>query len=549
MYNTGLSRKEIYWSIAVLVLLYFLSVAINLGVLELDGEEPRRAIVSLEMMQSGRYFNPTQFGWPYYNKPAVFNWILIFFIRLFHASSEWVLRLPSLFFYLLWAAVHYWFAKQYLYRSLALLSAFFLLTSADIYFYGLANGAEIDIFYSFVVYVQAAAIFHFHQQRRWALLYLVSYGLCAIGFLTKGFPSLLFEGLTLIAISIYARSLKPLFKWQHIAGILLFVLITGSYFWAYSQEGNVQNLLVNFLNESLTKSAIGERSNKVFEKAIGYPFLLLKLVAPWSLLLLLLFIKKVRNEAWRHPLVWFSSLFILCNIWVYWLTGQPKARYVYMFAPFAAIIFVQALHIYMGANSPRVEKILRWFALVFVLAAIGLLGLPFFTDASLLMSIISAIIVGLFTLQYLRIIPALRIWALVAGIILLRLVYAVVFIPVQYRMTAYYNAPMQQAATLLKKEPLLYYAPPEPMIISLQTSLFSWKQDTVFGPKSFPSQISYYYYRHSGRLLRYDTALQARTNYVAYSSDVQGVAVDTVQQFGQKREANTILLYRPRINK
>ena len=63
----------------LLLLLYILSVIINWSILPLDGEEPRRALVSIEMLESGNYIMPTVFGWPYYNKPPIYNWILSFF--------------------------------------------------------------------------------------------------------------------------------------------------------------------------------------------------------------------------------------------------------------------------------------------------------------------------------------------------------------------------------------------------------------------------------------------------------------------------------------
>ena len=85
--------------IAGLIVLYILSVIINLGYFELAGEEPRRAIISLEMLKSGNYFKPTQMGWDYYNKPVLFNWILCGFMSLTNSSSEFILRIPSLVFF------------------------------------------------------------------------------------------------------------------------------------------------------------------------------------------------------------------------------------------------------------------------------------------------------------------------------------------------------------------------------------------------------------------------------------------------------------------
>ena len=110
------SKKEQLF-IAGLIILYIISVIINLGYFELAGEEPRRAIISLEMLKSGNYFKPTQMGWDYYNKPVLFNWILCSFISLTNSSSEFTLRIPSLIFFLVWAYSHYSISKKALCRA------------------------------------------------------------------------------------------------------------------------------------------------------------------------------------------------------------------------------------------------------------------------------------------------------------------------------------------------------------------------------------------------------------------------------------------------
>ena len=92
--------------VAGLLILYILSVLINLGQLNLAGEEPKRAIVSIEMMKSGDYVVPHALGMLYYNKPPVFNWILVGIMKLTGSESEFFLRLPSLIFLLIWALCH-----------------------------------------------------------------------------------------------------------------------------------------------------------------------------------------------------------------------------------------------------------------------------------------------------------------------------------------------------------------------------------------------------------------------------------------------------------
>ncbi len=254
--------------IAGLICLYVLSVLINLGFLNLRVEESRRTLVSLEMMQSGNYLQPHTLGWEYYNKPPAFNWVLAAFIRITGSDSEFVLRLPSFICLLIIGVCHYWIARKYLTKTVAALSVFFMLTSADLYFYTLSNGAEIDVFYSLVVYLQAASMFWFYEKKNYLLLFVLSWSLCAVGFLTKGYPSLVFQGLTMVALCIYARSWKIIFKPQQLAGIIFFLLLTGGYYFIYSHYNNPSVPLINLLKESLQKSAVGSEIRQV--ECTGY---------------------------------------------------------------------------------------------------------------------------------------------------------------------------------------------------------------------------------------------------------------------------------------
>ena len=65
-----------YWWFFAFFVFYIISGLIHLGYYPLNGDEPRRAIVSIEMLHSGNYILPTTMGWEYYNKPPVYNWIM-----------------------------------------------------------------------------------------------------------------------------------------------------------------------------------------------------------------------------------------------------------------------------------------------------------------------------------------------------------------------------------------------------------------------------------------------------------------------------------------
>lgn len=537
-----LKRNKDWIYITGLTVFYILSVVVNLGHLELAGEEPRRAVISIEMLHSGNYIQPTLLGLDYYNKPPLFNWILSFFIWVTGSASAFVLRLPSLLFYLLMALLHFQFAKRFLPPAIAALSAVFIITCGDVYFYGLANGAEIDIFYGFLVYLQAICIFWFYEKRNYLLLFLTSYLICAIGFLTKGFPSILFQFLTLAALCVYARSIKVVWQGKHLVGLMVFVAMLAGYFFIYSQYNSPFRYLTNLLNEAFLKSAVGERANRIPEKAAFYPFLFLKMLVPWSLLLLLLF-TKVRFQFRQNPLVWFSVLFIAFNLWVYWFTGQPKIRYVYMFLPFACTILAFIYQRFTEERPDAFNKILRPFGFVFLVAAIAVGVVPFIEKTSALLVILLCAALMFFTFQYFFG-AWQRIWLLMAGIILLRLTYAALFIPVQHKALQNYQPIVQTMVAKAGGTPISFRADAEVLPIGINTSFFRFQHDTAYVAPVLSYQVPYYYYLQTGRVMKLDTSSGSTNIKFSYIYQLKQEKRDTLFHFFDWAMNNDAFLYR-----
>ena len=154
---------------------------------------------------------------------------------------------------------------------------------------------------------------------------------------------------------------------MHIAGIAVFIIVLGTYFYAYSTRAPLPVLLTNLVNESLGKWDSGTKKAAAGIAAFAvYPISLLKLLAPWSLLLPVLLWKRKFNFN-ANSLVKFSILFILFNIWVYWFASSSKLRYVYAFVPFGMNIIV-ATYEHFATMYPRmVDKLLRYGAVLFIL--------------------------------------------------------------------------------------------------------------------------------------------------------------------------------------
>ena len=326
------------------VSLLVIGLLLNLGVRPLSFEEPRRGLVALEMELRGDWVVPTTNGAPYLNKPPLFNWVLLAFMRLFGSTAEWVVRLPTVVSFLLTACLVHAVARRYLARQTALLAAALYLTFGQLLFKATLAG-EIDLFFSLVVAAQALAIFHFEQSGQLLPLYVVSYLLAAAGVLTKGVPSVAFQGVTLLVWLAHARRLRTLLSWQHAAGLCAFALCAGGYFALYAQRAELAPFLANVLLESSERTAAGPGHGlaSVLVHAARFPLELLWLLVPWTAFVPLLLAKGFRATLAESPLLKFCVLFTGANLVPYWLSPGTRQRYLYMFLPFAALLLAATL--------------------------------------------------------------------------------------------------------------------------------------------------------------------------------------------------------------
>lgn len=363
---------------AAFAALVTLGLLLNGGVRPLEFEEPRRALVALEMLLRGDLLVPTTNGAAYLNKPPLFNWVLIGFMRLSGSTAEWLVRLPTVLSVLAMALLTAAAARPHLGRPAALAAGAMVLSFTTLLFYGTLYG-EIDVFYALLVAAQGLAIFAFEQEERPLLLFTVSYLLAALGVLTKGLPSVVVQGLTLLVWLAQARKLRWLLSPAHLAGLGLFTLCVGGYLLAYAgRGGNPVQLLAKLLLESSQRTAVDDRHRvgRVLLQLARFPADLAALCLPWVALAPALLLPAVRRRVRRTPFLWFCALFIGVNALPYSLSPGNKPRYMFIFLPFAAALLAAAGQHFRELG--RYARVVQGVAAgVLAAAALGCLALPF----------------------------------------------------------------------------------------------------------------------------------------------------------------------------
>ncbi|MCB9186234.1 MAG: glycosyltransferase family 39 protein [Flavobacteriales bacterium] len=371
-----MKEKHLFW---LLFLLLGISLFINVSINPLFLEEPRRAMVALEMYLQNNLLVPTLYGEFYYRKPPVFNWVILGSMQLFSEHPEFACRTVSIVSFLLMGLLSYWFCKKYHSEKLGQMAALLFLTSVHLLFYG-SMFAEIDLFYSLITYASILSLFVFYTSEKRLLYFLSIYGLSAIGLLTKGAPSIVFLGIGLLAHFAITRNWKWFFSWQHVLSGLLFLAMLGGFALAYDQYNPIENLVNAVWRQSSDQTVANHGFGKTFIHFLTYPSTVFTDLLPVTLFFPLLFVPTIRKRLWNDPALQFISILFIANIFVYWISPGTRSRYVYMLYPMAVII-CSWLFLEASKRYEWVENTLRGLNLFIVaICALAIGTLPLFAS-------------------------------------------------------------------------------------------------------------------------------------------------------------------------
>lgn len=371
-----MSRQK-YILTAVGFILSLIAFFWNLEDLALLADEPIRALVSLEIILHGDWLKPSLYGVTYLNKPPLYNWILIGFIKIFNSRSELIVRLPSILGMFAMAGLIFRFFKEELGQDGALLVAAAFLSGGHILFYSSLLG-HIDLVYSAVVFLQFMFIYRYWQRGDLLSLFLVSYALTAVGFMMKGLPSLVFQGFTLMAWFGYNRSFPLLFKRQHFVGMLALFIPVGGYLLAFSQHYPIEDFIQNLWSESSKRTVADKSVWQSIQHLFQFPLQLIVDLLPWSTLVIFLRSKSRLKQLADSPLFQFVLVALVANIIVYWLSPDNRARYIFMLYPFILALLVKAYQ-----REPNVVFTRRYWSLlgiIFILLGVAVPFIPMVYD-------------------------------------------------------------------------------------------------------------------------------------------------------------------------
>ncbi len=481
-----------------LIILSIPAFFINLGLLALFADEPTRANVALEMILSKNYAVPTIGGEYYYNKPPLYNWILAGTYLISGSYSEFITRLPAIIPMFLFAITIYFSVSFFLKDNrIAALSGILFLVNGRMLIYDSMLG-HIDIFYSWLTFSSFMLIFYFLQKKQWFLLFFISYLITAITFLSKGLPSIIFQGFTLIAILTYTKNFKKLFSWQHILSGLICVLIIASYFWNYYQYNpNLEGYFSTIWDQSSRRTAVEFGFLQSLIHFISFPFEHAGHLFPASLLVLFCFHKNFLPNIKQNPFLTFISIVFLVNIWVYWLSPQTRPRYLLMLYPLLFIIWSHAYFNYRKKLPVMNSLFNRIMLILAVLVSICIPGALFFDLQDyvphLLFKVIILSITGALISYTLFRLKSGKIFAFISLLILVRLAFSWFILPHRYihmEDRLYRDAAIEMGNISKKQNFYFYQYHPDELSIPFHDRLIFYIQRSKMQQVKFTEELS-----------------------------------------------------------
>lgn len=522
----------------ILLILVCLAVGLfsNLNTLELRAEEPRRAATAIEMYLTQDYVVPHLNSYNYYNKPPLFSWVLTVFFSLFGSFDEWVVRLPSLLSFVITAILHFRISKNYIGTDGALLSTLFYLSSADLLFYGSLNTGEIDFFYCLVSYIQIISLFtYFYKDNSWLLI--LSYLAASAGFLTKGFPAIAYQFFGIIALCVQTRKWQNLLKPIHFVAIFCFAFPVITYYYLYYlREGTtVFSYIIRLFEESSQRTGFGSRIHKIGINIIKFPLKLTQFIFPWSLLFLIVWRRGVWINLYSNPFLKFACLFLICNLPIYWLSGETKSRYLYLF-----YIFILSILAFHFLNLPERSKYKNWLenAVLIIMACMTIapLTLNFIPSLSVipflfLKTILAVIVFSVILYGYYQT-KDLKIYYLILAMAIFRIGLNVFYLPAIPQIESRLFRPaIAEILQITKSEPVHLYGKSNKIHTNLFIGNLELTNSKLETAPLLPYQIPYYITKSNKHIMQFDSVLQEQKFYIGHKYDFRNQPIQIYYRF------------------
>lgn len=204
------------WQAILILCLFWAAIYLpGLGDVEIKGEEGRRILPAVAMIESGDWIVPQIGGEAYLRKPPLINWLIAGSFKVCGVRNEWAARMPSVLAVLALGIALVSLSPS---ASVGLAAGLFAITNISMIDKG--RLAEIEAVYVAFTGIAILLWLHFRARSDWGA-WIGAFFLLALGLLAKGPTHLLFFYGIVGAVLWSEGEFRKLFSLPHLAGLAL----------------------------------------------------------------------------------------------------------------------------------------------------------------------------------------------------------------------------------------------------------------------------------------------------------------------------------------
>ena len=324
---TGLSPRAITLiEMAILVAVVLAAHGWRMAELSIRGEEPRRATVAREMIETGDWIVPRQQGTLFLSRPPLQNWLIALSAKMFGGFNNVSVRLPGVLAVLATALLLYGVTRQFVGGAGALAAAVAYTTMIQVL--ELGQLAETETLFTLLV-SGSLLLWILGHATGWhpATTWCVAYTFVGLGTLTKGPQAPVYFGATVGMYLLLARDWRYAFTRWHLLGIAQAAGIVAAWQIPYTMSVGWEATRHIYQGDVAMRFE-DTRWSTVFKHLAIYPGEVLVCTCPWSLLLLAFIHRGLWQSLGRaRPYVIFMCVAIAVTFPTCWLVPGARGRY------------------------------------------------------------------------------------------------------------------------------------------------------------------------------------------------------------------------------
>jgi 4-amino-4-deoxy-L-arabinose transferase-like glycosyltransferase len=331
----------------------------KLGTMELHGEEGRRILPGITMLETGNWLVPYVGGKPYLRKPPMVNWLAALSFKATGHRDEWSARLPSVIAVLLLALGVCFCSRRWLGEDHALLAGIAILSTVCL----LGKGRLIEIDALYVAAFGLGLVLWLGARELWPR-WIISALPLGFGLLLKGPLHLLFFYGIVVLILWRQRRLSELWSFAHVCAVVVMVGIFAAWAIPHLQTPEARTATKEWSDQFTGRLALQEFHWK--EWLLNYPRALSNFL-PWILFVPFGLNKNPENE----PLIFGLKFGSLTAFLIVMLAPGALPRYTMpLLVPICLLAAYRIKHA-LASNRPWKYVLAALAAALLVASAIG----------------------------------------------------------------------------------------------------------------------------------------------------------------------------------